>query len=159
MEGWEPLLFLFSRRQKQFSEWKMLYKSFLTRIIVTHLRSSDLTEYPDPDSPEPCLGSVYIWRPFIPPHRNPLLKIFDCTKYPSSGYKTVGGYFMSLSSERSHDKCWEWLMSSLVLLNVRTHLPTLQVRSHWGEYGAECCPGSPAQCWAWPASHPGTAAR
>ena len=62
--------------KKQFSEWKMLYISFLTRIIVTHLRSSDLTEYPDPDSPEPCLGSVYIWRPFIPPHNNARLKIF-----------------------------------------------------------------------------------
>ena len=35
--------------------------------MMTDLRSSDLTEYPDPDSPDPCLGSVYIWRPFIPP--------------------------------------------------------------------------------------------
>ena len=84
MEGWEPLLFLFSRRQKQFSEWKMLYISFLTCIMLPHLRSSDLTEYPDPDSPEPCLGSVYIWRPFIPLHKDPLLKIFACKKYPSS---------------------------------------------------------------------------
>ena len=28
--------------------------------VDTDLRSSDLTEYPEPDSPEPCLGKVYI---------------------------------------------------------------------------------------------------
>ena len=33
--------------------------------VDTDLRSSDLTEYPEPDSPEPCLGKVYICRPFM----------------------------------------------------------------------------------------------
>ena len=50
------------------SIWSLAgYVYLRIRTLKTHLRSSDLTEYPDPDSPEPCLGNVYIWRPFIPP--------------------------------------------------------------------------------------------
>ena len=92
-------------------------------MMMTDLRSSDLTEYPEPDSPDPCLGSVYIWRPFIPPSQGSAPQLLRMVICPQISVFQCSWFSKFFSSERSlandlyvrfHLLFWmlEWAISS-----------------------------------------------